>query len=215
MKTNTDKWYDVYFLIDPFIMQVFYVGMSEDSIQRYLQHIQMKDGNTQKNERIAAIIAHGSLPLLYKWMKVQGTEGAYFYEALYTEVFLCCKQPLTNSVMKVNKRDEDYIKHRDLLIDYYKIMGLHVGGSFHQYMELITTEMPQDRIRKAAYDRVTQDLEERGCTVTTSEYKDLYGTHRKTDVVRPEKMLEKPLVKPEFTLRQFFTSILQKIGLRR
>lgn len=215
MKFNTDTWYDVYFLVDPFIMQVFYVGISEDCIQRYLQHIQMKDNNTQKSERIAAIIAHGSLPLLYKVMKVQGTEGALFYEGLYTEAFLHCEQPLTNGVMKINNRDEKYITHRDLLIDSYKMIGLHVGGSFHQVMKLTTTEMPQDRIRKAAYDLLIKDLEERGCTVTTSEYKDIYGTHRKIDVIRPEKMLEKPLVKTEFTLKQFFMSTLQKIRLRR
>ena len=215
MKIDTDKWYDVYFLVDPFIMQVFYVGISEDSVQRYLQHIQMKDNNTEKNRRIAAIIAHGSLPLLYRGMRVQGTEGALFYEGLYTEAFLYCEQPLANSVMKINNRDEKYIAHRDLLIDSYKMIGLHVGGSFHQVMRLTTTEMPQDRIRKAAYDLLIKDLEERGCTVTTSEYKDIYGTHRKIDVIRPEKMLEKPLVKTEFTLKQFFMSTLQKIRLRR
>ncbi len=215
MKIDTDKWYDVYFLVDPFIMQVFYVGISEDSVQRYLQHIQMKDNNTEKNRRIAAIIAHGSLPLLYRGMRVQGTEGALFYEGLYTEAFLYCEQPLANSVMKINNRDEKYIAHRDLLIDSYKMIGLHVGGSFHQVMRLTTTEMPQDRIRKAAYDLLIKDLEERGCTVTISEYKDIYGTHRKIDVVRPEKMLEKPLVKREFTLKQFFVSTFRKIRLRR
>jgi hypothetical protein len=187
MKMNTGKWYDVYFLIDPFIMQVFYVGMSEDSTQRYLQHIQMKDGNTQKNERIAAIMAHGSLPLLYVGIRVQGTEGALFYEGLYTEVFLSCGQPLTNSVMKINARDDSYIEHRELLVSFYKSVDLHIGGPFYPAMAIKVAEMP-DNMRRELHDLTVKKLEGMGCTVTVSKYRDIYGTHRRIEAVRPKKL---------------------------
>lgn len=213
MKANTDKWYDVYFLIDPFIMQVFYVGISEDSTQRYLQHIQMRDENTRKNERIAAIIAHGSLPLLYVGMKVQGTEGALFYEGLYTEVFLHCGQPLTNSVMKINRRDDKYIKHRDLLVSFYEKIDLHSGGPFYPAMALMTTEMMGDNVRKALDDLAVKDFEDMGCTVTIGEYHDVYGTHRKMDIVMPEKLKLPALNKMprDFTVKQILAGVFQKL----
>lgn len=213
MKANTDKWYDVYFLIDPFIMQVFYVGISEDSMQRYLQHIQMKDTNTQKNERIAAIIAHGSLPLLYVGIRVQGTQGALFYEGLYTEVFLSCGQPLTNSTMKINTRGDKYAKHRDLLVSFYKKMDLHTGAPFYPAMAMATTGTSGDDTRKALHDLAVKELEDMGCTVTVSEYQDIYGTHRKIDAVMPEKLKLPALDKRSqgFTVKQFLADAFQKM----
>jgi hypothetical protein len=218
MKPNTDTWYDVYFLIDPFIMQVFYVGVSEDSMQRYLQHIQMRDNNARKNERISAIIAHGSLPLMYSSIKVKGTKGALFYEGLYTEVFLCCGQPLTNSVMKVNDRDDQYIRHRDALIAYYKKIDNH-GGSFDIIMSasVLTPENARLSGTKKKLDAIHADkvkiLEDAGCDVVTVEHKDIYGTHRKIEATRDEnfKSAASCNVDKNFTVKQALADTLQKI----
>ena len=94
-------WYDVYALIDPFEMQAFYVGITDNLLERYIAHVKMRDDNAAKNARIEAIINRGCLPLINVLITVQGKEGALDFEALWIETFRLWRQPLTNRELRV------------------------------------------------------------------------------------------------------------------
>lgn len=101
MSQNDLTWFDVYALFDPFEEVVFYVGITDDFIGRYIEHVRMRDDNTAKNARVASIIVRGCLPIINRLIKVQGKAGAFDLEALFIEIFRLYKQPLTNRELRV------------------------------------------------------------------------------------------------------------------
>jgi hypothetical protein len=194
---KSDATYDVYFLIDPFTSEVFYVGIAEDYTQRYLQHLQMRDDNAQKNARIAAIKDHGSLPIVYRVMSAEGCKNALEHEAMFIELLLLCNQPLTNQSMKINTRSDQYMKMRNCWLETFKRINIHKGAPFPIPFWFVPQQVckragvsqdEQNKQRKEQEETIQKIADEHNYRITWGEeYTDIYGTRRGFRAEPPSK----------------------------
>lgn len=195
-----DATYEVYFLIDPFTSEVFYVGIAEDYTQRYLQHLQMREDNANKNGRITAIRNCGSLPVVYRMAIAHGSKLALEYEAMFIEIFLLCNQPLTNQSMKINTRSDQYIEMRNWWLETFKRINMHEGAPFPMpfwfipqqvYKRAGISQEEQNEMRKKLEEDIQKTADERNYTIVwEDEENDIYGTRRSFSAMPPMRSEE-------------------------
>lgn len=110
--------YTIYALVDPIEdYKVCYVGMSNDILERYIQHLRCSDKNPAKNEWVRDLRDQGYLPTLRTLEVVETEIEAKKREAYWIHFYKTLHMPLTNThIPPVSTKGKEYTFHNALSV---------------------------------------------------------------------------------------------------
>jgi hypothetical protein len=214
---NEHTLYHIYHLIDPLKRETFYVGMTDNLIERYIAHLKMRDENLAKNDRIASLLDKGVLPLMFSRFQIRGRSKAEYAEAVEIEISRAYGYPLTNKELNLYPGDvvakdalEIVKEHIAIIQEYATKLGKDVTWVFD------VAETYQTREERDA--QAIHEFERMGWTVQAYdgdiEYPYQYGymlvKGDKRKLIQTELPLtHKPLNAPIPTAKKL--SLIQKV----
>ena len=121
--------YAIYALLNPLKKEVFYVGMTADVSERYIQHFRGKDDtNIAKNEVIQGLRESGIFPVMVTINQAETREEALQKEAYAIELFRALHQPLVNQHLKIGYTFDEV--EQQVLQQAIKLGNKQIAASF-------------------------------------------------------------------------------------